>query len=475
MKTRRPVKRRLYVEELEPRVVLSTTTLSSNWSGYAVVTGSGGVNAVSGSWVVPTVSGSGTAYSSVWVGIDGFNSSTVEQIGTEQDVVNGVAQYSAWVEMYPAYPVTLNMAIHPGDTITASVTASGSGKFTLTIKDVTQGGNDSFTTTQSLPGAQRSSAEWVVEAPSSNFGVLPLANFGTVSFSNASVTLGTTTSSISNAAGQVYQINMANGFGTEDTTSALSSGGTSFSVTYDPPTAPTLTRHLWWWFQTDGVAPPPAPTEPTAPTGTTAPSPVATTAPTGASGSGSTVTPTTGASTSGSVATPTTSALVLPPLAPATTQPATAAPASAAAVSPLPTSLFIQPGGAQAGRSTSATTLDGGGGGEPAVPEAAPAANPDAMPIPNPTPVPMPAPDETPASPDGSVIIRRQACDACFTAWRWEPATAEAAAVAVLGRVEEQGATGPSAAGAAVAVVLGGAWGVTREKEEERRRREPTR
>ena len=57
------------------------------------------MSAVYGSWIVPTVSGSssGKTYSAVWVGIDGYASdSTVEQIGTEQDVVNGTPVYQAW-------------------------------------------------------------------------------------------------------------------------------------------------------------------------------------------------------------------------------------------------------------------------------------------------------------------------------------------------------------------------------------------
>ena len=53
------------------------TTTSSNWSGYAVETNlnspqSNSVTAVSGSWTVPTVTGTGTAYSAIWVGIDGY-------------------------------------------------------------------------------------------------------------------------------------------------------------------------------------------------------------------------------------------------------------------------------------------------------------------------------------------------------------------------------------------------------------------
>ena len=48
---------------------------------------------VKGSWIVPSVSGNTnqTAYSVTWIGIDGYSSNTVEQIGTEQDWINGSA------------------------------------------------------------------------------------------------------------------------------------------------------------------------------------------------------------------------------------------------------------------------------------------------------------------------------------------------------------------------------------------------
>src|ERR1700737_3511496 len=56
------------------------TSTSTNWSGYAV-TGSSFTWA-KGSWVVPTAVCSGVTqaqYASFWVGIDGYNSSSVEQ------------------------------------------------------------------------------------------------------------------------------------------------------------------------------------------------------------------------------------------------------------------------------------------------------------------------------------------------------------------------------------------------------------
>ncbi len=229
---------RLRVEELESRVVPATPANSLNWSGYAVNTGSGAVTTVSGDWVVPAVSTTVSGYSSAWVGIDGWSSNTVEQIGTDSDYVNGQVQYYAWYEMYPAAPVNLSMTITPGDTIQASVTYTGSGQFVLNLADLTSNATP-FSTTQTASSAQRSSAEWIQEAPSSIFGVLPLANFGTINFSQASAGISGSAGPIDNSWGNttLYQVNMVTSSGAlKATTSALSDSGSpptsSFSVTW---------------------------------------------------------------------------------------------------------------------------------------------------------------------------------------------------------------------------------------------------
>jgi hypothetical protein len=199
------------------------------------------VTAVSGTWQVPKVtptSNSGTAYSSVWVGIDGYNSSSVEQIGTDSDVVNGQAQYYVWYEMYPSASVNVtNMSISAGDTINAAVTylttGAHAGQFQLTITDASKA-NDSFTIYEAGSSLARSSAEWVVEAPSSYSGILPLANFGSVTFTNATATINGKTGAIDNSAWQNTAINMVSfGSAVEASTSVLTdSGGTSsFTVT----------------------------------------------------------------------------------------------------------------------------------------------------------------------------------------------------------------------------------------------------
>lgn len=170
-----------YADPTGPRIPGPKFSTSTNWGGYAALTSlsapqPGSVTFVTGNWVVtPVQATAANAWSASWVGIDGYASNSVEQIGTEEDWIGGQPVYSVWYEMYPKWPVTIKMAIKPGDLMSASVAYTGKNSFTLTIKNVTTG--KSFTTTQKSGSAQRSSAEWIVEAPWSG-GVLPLANFG---------------------------------------------------------------------------------------------------------------------------------------------------------------------------------------------------------------------------------------------------------------------------------------------------------
>jgi hypothetical protein len=158
-----------------------THSTSTNWAGYAAINST--FASVSSSWAQPTAScTSQTTYSSFWVGLDGYNSNSVEQTGTDADCSGGRASYYAWYEMYPKFPVNLSTStypVRPGDQLSASVNFSGRNAFKLTISNSTRGWT--FSTTQKAK-AQRSSAEVIAEAPSSSGGVLPLTNFGTASF-----------------------------------------------------------------------------------------------------------------------------------------------------------------------------------------------------------------------------------------------------------------------------------------------------
>jgi Peptidase A4 family len=239
--------------------------VSQNWAGYVA----GGSNSstqfsnVSGSWVQPTSKcTSGQDYAAFWVGIGGSENSpsssfgqsglgdgqstSLEQIGTQGDCTGNGTQYYAWYELVPAAPVQLNLAIHPGDHITASVSVSGNNtSFKLT--DSTTG--QSFSKTVSSPNPDTSSAEWIAEAPSQcdssgSCTPLPLSDFGTVDFTNASATANGHTGTISDSSwtaqpialssGGAYDISYGGGQNTAGATpSSLSSDGSSFSVAWE--------------------------------------------------------------------------------------------------------------------------------------------------------------------------------------------------------------------------------------------------
>jgi hypothetical protein len=147
---------------------------ASNWSGYAL-TGSS-YKSVTGRWTVPAVPPSRQAtYSSAWIGIDGFNNSSLIQTGTESDSYNGRTHHYAWWEILPAAETVIrSITVHPGDVMTASITKGSGSSWMIKISD-NHGG--SFTTTQTYTGPQ-SSAEWIVEAPTVGGEIAPLANYG---------------------------------------------------------------------------------------------------------------------------------------------------------------------------------------------------------------------------------------------------------------------------------------------------------
>jgi hypothetical protein len=262
MKVHRPIK--LRVEELESRWVPSAGTpwpsVSSNWSGYSIDAAAGAVTDVKGSWAVPsvTVTSGGNKYAATWVGIDGDNSKTVEQIGTDSDQKNGQPVYYAWYEMYPSNYFYINWAtgtgipassnvpaaalVGAGDTITADVQfLSSSGNistFQLTMTDTPAGGGltRTFSTIQTIKNAARSSAEWIVEQTGT------LSDFSPTTFTNAQATIQTTSGTVTGTIGTflqgdsstvVYKLNIANHQGTYlDSTSELNSTGDGFTVYY---------------------------------------------------------------------------------------------------------------------------------------------------------------------------------------------------------------------------------------------------
>ncbi len=208
----------------------SMTEQTTNWSGYAIQASDGAVAKVQGSWIVPTVTCSGgTENSSAWVGMGGHGSTTIVQAGTEQDCRGKTAHYFAWYEMYPADLVILSLPVHGGDQIQTKITYVGNQQFAFELTNLSTG--DTFLTTQTSGHAQRSSAEWIVEAP----GGLPLADFGTVRFADSQATISGIAGTIGSFT-RYTSINMVALSGAVRTqTFGLSKGGANFTVVWYRP------------------------------------------------------------------------------------------------------------------------------------------------------------------------------------------------------------------------------------------------
>lgn len=211
------------IHGLKHRLGTSTTT-STNWSGYAV--DGTGASYVVGSWTVqPATCDPGeTSWSSPWVGIDGDNSNTVEQTGTDTDCNSGSPYYYAWYEMYPKGTMVISgINPQPDDTMTGSVNYTGGGNFTLTLTDNTTG--TTYTTSQSSKRAKRSSVEWIMEGPSTG----SLTDFGTQPFSTDSATISGQTNSLDKLSNPEAITMVTKSGATRATPSALGKGG-AFSV-----------------------------------------------------------------------------------------------------------------------------------------------------------------------------------------------------------------------------------------------------
>lgn len=170
---------------------------STNWSGYAdVACPTCALRYVSADFTVPHLNltkSSDGAVAGHWVGLDGWGSTTVEQVGIDTEVQNGVDKYYAWFEMFPAPTQVWALAASPGDNIQVSV-YTVNGTYYLSLNDTTLGAG--FDATATLPTGytgRNHSAEVITEAPSQltstgSLAQVPLADYGQVNYNNATVT-----------------------------------------------------------------------------------------------------------------------------------------------------------------------------------------------------------------------------------------------------------------------------------------------
>ena len=183
-------------ENSDPLRTFDGRLTSTNWSGYVVAEfqTKQHYTAAQATWTVPTVTYDGfEAWSSSWIGIGGFCENkkcapqdyTLIQLGTEQDAVSpSQTDYYAWYEMLPDAEIPTSLVVNPGDVITASLSCAGPCEspqsWTLSMTNVTTG--DSWSDVFSYESPELS-VEVIEEAPYSG-GVLPLADFDRVTFSD---------------------------------------------------------------------------------------------------------------------------------------------------------------------------------------------------------------------------------------------------------------------------------------------------
>lgn len=199
---------------------------SSNWSGY--VANGGTYTSVTGTWIVPTVGATTAGADATWVGIGGVTGTDLIQAGTQATVTgSGAVTYSSWTEILPDYSRTTPLEVGPGDSVTVTITEQSSGLWLIVMRNNTTA--DSYEKTLRY-SSSRSSAEWIQEAPSTERGVIPLDDFGTVRFTTVSAVrdgtslglsaLGATPVAMINRAGQAIAL-----------PSTLAADGSSFAVT----------------------------------------------------------------------------------------------------------------------------------------------------------------------------------------------------------------------------------------------------
>jgi hypothetical protein len=155
-------------------------TQTTNWAGY-VAHAKPPYTSVTARWTQPKpvcATGENSAVSA-WVGLDGYPSTTIEQVGADADCVNGAVVHGAWYEFYPAAPVYTSNKVNSGDTLTA-VAQVVAGRITLTITD--KEGGWTWTVSKAAGAVARASAEVIVEDPFGPQGQVPLARFTSIPF-----------------------------------------------------------------------------------------------------------------------------------------------------------------------------------------------------------------------------------------------------------------------------------------------------
>ena len=213
--------------------------LSTNWSGYALVTSRSVVTCAEAEWVQPTVKCHGKTHTSVsiWVGLGGFNQGRLEQIGTAIDCIGGSPIDYSWHESLPKerHEVDTPVSIDPGDRIWAQVRWLGGSSYQLSLANLTT--EDGFTVKDTSKGLRRTEAEWIAEAPATGCSptckILQMPNWGKVTFDHIAVTVNGVRATLKATGATRVRVRLETNSGTtRAVVTNTAADGSSFVVTW---------------------------------------------------------------------------------------------------------------------------------------------------------------------------------------------------------------------------------------------------
>jgi hypothetical protein len=229
------------VSQSPSTVAASNQDVSRNWSGYAATSGT--YTGVSATWIVPQVDGNNNyGIDATWVGIGGVHNRDLIQAGTQGFVDrSGGVSYQTFFETLPDVAQQLPLDVKAGDSVSVSLQQQQPGQWLISLKNNTSGQN--YQMTQNYDSSL-SSAEWIEEAPSGLRRILPLDNFGTVQFSNASAIKDDKTVTIAETNAQ--PITMADDINILAKPSGLNNDGAGFSINRtDSPSTTSVSRRYY--------------------------------------------------------------------------------------------------------------------------------------------------------------------------------------------------------------------------------------
>ncbi|KAL2831664.1 peptidase A4 family-domain-containing protein [Aspergillus pseudoustus] len=164
---------------------------SNNWAGVVreQPPAGGPYTAVSATFTVPAATaipgGPDLQAVSAWVGIDGDTyAGAILQTGVDFYVENGQTHHDAWFEWFPDYAYDFNLAVNTGDVIVAMVQSFSPSEGIAVIENMSTGQKATQTVKAPKPEATLAgqNADWIVEDFQSGDSIVPLADFGAITF-----------------------------------------------------------------------------------------------------------------------------------------------------------------------------------------------------------------------------------------------------------------------------------------------------